>query len=64
MKQSGVAGFDVTVTRVFHDLTTGAEIRRQNFHTHYSPEAIIHCLPPTAPPSGGGTPPPSPAPGG
>jgi vancomycin resistance protein YoaR len=64
MKQSGVPGFDVTVTRVFHDLATGAEVRRENFHTHYSAEAIIHCLPPTTPAPGGSTPPPSPAPGG
>jgi vancomycin resistance protein YoaR len=64
IKQSGVPGFDVTVTRVFHDLRTGAELRRQNFHTHYSPEAIIHCLPPTTPPSSAGTAAPSPAPGG
>jgi vancomycin resistance protein YoaR len=64
MKQSGVPGFDVTVTRVFHDLTSGAVVRRENFHTHYSAEAIIHCLPPTTPPSGASTAPPSPAPGG
>ena len=49
MTQSGVPGFDMTVTRVFHDLTTGAELRRENFHTHYAAEAIIHCLPPTTP---------------
>ena len=64
MKQSGVPGFDVTVTRVFHDLATGAEVRRQNFHTHYSAEAIIHCVPPATPAPAGSTPSPTPAPGG
>jgi vancomycin resistance protein YoaR len=64
MKQSGVPGFDVTVTRVFHDLSTGAEVRRENFRTHYSAEAIIHCVPPATPAPAGSTPSPSPAPGG
>ena len=49
--QSGVPGFDVTVTRVFHDLGTGAEVRRENFHTHYAAEAVIHCGKPTTPAS-------------
>jgi vancomycin resistance protein YoaR len=65
--QSGAAGFDITVTRVFKDLNTGAEIRRQNFNTHYIPEAIIHCLPasPTDPASPAGTAPtPGTTPGG
>jgi vancomycin resistance protein YoaR len=49
--QSGSAGFDITVTRVFKDLKTGAETRREKFNTHYIPEAVIHCVPaaPTAP---------------
>jgi vancomycin resistance protein YoaR len=65
--QSGAAGFDITVTRVFKDLNTGAEIRRENFNTHYIPEAIIHCLPaaPTDPANPDGTtPPPGTTPGG
>jgi vancomycin resistance protein YoaR len=47
--QSGAAGFDITVTRVFKDPSSGAEIRREKFNTHYVPEAIIHCIPPAAP---------------
>src|SRR3954470_9102185 len=43
--QSGAAGFDITVTRVFKDLKSGAEIRREKFNTHYIPEAVIHCVP-------------------
>ena len=46
IRQSGAAGFDITVTRVFKDPQSGAEIRRQNFNTHYIPEAVIHCVPP------------------
>jgi vancomycin resistance protein YoaR len=56
--QSGVPGFDVTVTRIFRDLGTGAEIRRENFQTHYAAEAVIHCIPPdsgTSPPPPNGT---------
>ena len=65
--QSGAAGFDITVTRVFKDLKSGAELRRENFNTHYIPEAVIHCVAapadPAAPPAGtaapaGGIPPP------
>jgi vancomycin resistance protein YoaR len=44
--QSGVEGFDITVTRVFRDLNSGAEIRREDFHTSYAAEAVIHCVPP------------------
>jgi vancomycin resistance protein YoaR len=44
--QSGAQGFDITVTRVFKDLKTGAEVRRERFNTHYSPEAVIHCVAP------------------
>jgi vancomycin resistance protein YoaR len=43
--QSGSAGFDITVTRVFKDLKSGTEIRREKFNTHYIPEAVIHCVP-------------------
>jgi vancomycin resistance protein YoaR len=65
--QGGIPGFDITVTRVFRDLTSGAEIRRENFHTSYAAEAVIHCVPPPAPPAPGqqSTPPASPSsPGG
>jgi vancomycin resistance protein YoaR len=60
--QSGVRGFDVTVTRIFRDLQTGAEIRRETFRTAYAAEAVITCVPvpadPAAPPAA-----PAPAPG-
>jgi vancomycin resistance protein YoaR len=55
--QSGTQGFDITVTRVFHDLTSGAVLRTDDFHTHYAAEAVIHCVPPVQPPA-------SPPPGG
>jgi vancomycin resistance protein YoaR len=47
--QSGSLGFDITVTRVFKDLQSGAELRREDFDTHYAAEAVIHCVPPAAP---------------
>jgi hypothetical protein len=34
-------------------------VRRENFHTHYSAEAIVHCLPAPTPAAPSGT---SPAP--
>ncbi|MGY1804475.1 VanW family protein [Blastococcus sp. SYSU D00922] len=49
--QAGAQGFDITVTRVFRDLATGAEIRREDFRTHYAAEPIIRCVPPAAPPA-------------
>jgi vancomycin resistance protein YoaR len=61
-EQPGIPGFDITVTRVFRDLATGAELRREIFHTRYAAEAIIKCVPPTdptdpaAPPADPGTP--------
>ncbi|PWW23617.1 vancomycin resistance protein YoaR [Geodermatophilus normandii] len=60
--QSGVQGFDVTVTRVFRDLQSGAEIRRETFETTYAAEAVIRCVAPPAaepvpPAPDGGTPP-------
>ncbi|GAB3202031.1 hypothetical protein GCM10027261_38280 [Geodermatophilus arenarius] len=61
--QSGVQGFDVTVTRVFRDLQSGSEIRRETFETSYAAEAVIRCVAPApaadpaAPPPDGGTPP-------
>jgi vancomycin resistance protein YoaR len=50
--QSGSQGFDITVTRVFKDPSSGAELRRENFNTHYAAEAVIHCVPPAAPAAG------------
>ncbi|OMQ14074.1 vanomycin resistance protein VanB, partial [Modestobacter sp. VKM Ac-2676] len=47
--QSGSTGFDITVTRVFQDLDTGADLRRENFQTRYAAEAVIRCVPPPAP---------------
>ncbi|MGY1736772.1 VanW family protein [Geodermatophilus sp. SYSU D00684] len=61
--QSGVQGFDVTVTRVFRDLQSGSEIERETFETSYAAEAVIRCVAPppaadpAAPPPDGGTPP-------
>jgi vancomycin resistance protein YoaR len=43
--QSGVQGFDITVTRVFKDLQSGAEIRREDFHTSYIAEDVVRCVP-------------------
>ncbi|SFF42400.1 VanW family protein [Blastococcus tunisiensis] len=55
--QNGSTGFDITVTRVFRDLATGAEVKREEFQTRYAAEPIIRCVPPAAPPV-------EPAPGG
>jgi vancomycin resistance protein YoaR len=44
--QSGVPGFDITVTRVFKDLTSGAEVKREDFHTSYMAEDVVHCVAP------------------
>jgi vancomycin resistance protein YoaR len=64
--QAGSTGFDITVTRVFRDLTTGAEVKREDFQTRYAAEPVIHCIPPAPVPPGpdGTTPAPTPAPGG
>ncbi|MCU1607459.1 MAG: putative vancomycin resistance protein, partial [Modestobacter sp.] len=61
--QSGSLGFDITVTRVFKNPDTGAELRRENFNTHYAAEAVIHCLPPApvTPDAPAGTPPATPS---
>ncbi len=47
--QGGAQGFDVTVTRVFRDLQTGAEVRRESFETSYAAEAVIRCVAPPPP---------------
>ncbi|SFP51041.1 Vancomycin resistance protein YoaR, contains peptidoglycan-binding and VanW domains [Geodermatophilus dictyosporus] len=62
--QGGAQGFDVTVTRVFRDLQSGAELRRESFDTSYAAEAVIRCVPaqpdPAAPaPAPEGAPPPA-----
>ena len=64
--QGGITGFDITVTRVFRDLSSGAELRRENFYTSYAAEAVIRCVPPPTPtPGPEGTPPAAPSsPGG
>ncbi|MCZ2839749.1 VanW family protein [Modestobacter sp. VKM Ac-2985] len=49
--QSGARGFDITVTRVFRDLTSNAELRREEFDTRYAAEAIITCVAPPEPPA-------------
>ncbi len=68
--QTGVRGFDVTVTRIFRDLSTGAEIRRETFNTSYQAEDSVTCVPveapaapadPAAPPASGPAPAPGPA---
>jgi vancomycin resistance protein YoaR len=43
--QAGQQGFDITVTRVWHALGSGAVQRSQAVHTHYKAEPIIHCIP-------------------
>jgi vancomycin resistance protein YoaR len=53
--QAGSTGFDITVTRVFRDLTTGAEVRREDFQTRYAAEPVIRCIAPTPAPTPGGT---------
>jgi vancomycin resistance protein YoaR len=43
--QGGSTGFDITVTRVFKDPQSGAEIRREDFRTRYAAEPVIRCVP-------------------
>jgi vancomycin resistance protein YoaR len=60
--QGGAQGFDITVTRVFRDVHTGAEVKREDFRTHYAAEPVIRCVPPPAgtPPADGSATPPTP----
>jgi vancomycin resistance protein YoaR len=44
--QGGSTGFSITVTRVFNDLATGAEVRREDFRTRYAAEPVIRCVTP------------------
>ncbi|SHN88659.1 Vancomycin resistance protein YoaR, contains peptidoglycan-binding and VanW domains [Geodermatophilus obscurus] len=66
--QGGSTGFDITVTRVFNDPASGAEVKREDFRTRYAAEPVIRCVPvadPAAPPAPDGAPPaPAPVPGG
>jgi vancomycin resistance protein YoaR len=41
--QSGVPGFDVTVTRIFNK--DGKEVKREKFFTRYNPADTVHCRP-------------------
>ncbi|MEI4271476.1 VanW family protein [Klenkia sp. LSe6-5] len=43
--QGGANGFDVTVTRIFSDPTTGAQLRTEDFNTRYAAEPVIRCVP-------------------
>ncbi|SFO48049.1 Vancomycin resistance protein YoaR, contains peptidoglycan-binding and VanW domains [Geodermatophilus obscurus] len=54
--QGGAPGFDITVTRVFRDLQSGAEVRRETFETTYAAEAVIRCVAPPAENESGGEP--------
>ncbi|SOD99210.1 VanW family protein [Blastococcus haudaquaticus] len=52
--QGGSTGFDITVTRIFRDLSSGAEVKRENFQTRYAAEPVIRCIAapePEAPPA-------------
>ena len=40
------------MTRVFKDLTSRAEVRRERFDTHYAADAINRCVPPADPAAG------------
>ena len=46
--QAGSTGFDITVTRVFRDLASGAEVKREDFQTRYAAEPVIRCVAPPA----------------
>ncbi|SCX57019.1 Vancomycin resistance protein YoaR, contains peptidoglycan-binding and VanW domains [Klenkia marina] len=43
--QGGANGFDITVTRIFEDPTTGAQLRTEQFNTRYAAEPVIRCIP-------------------
>jgi vancomycin resistance protein YoaR len=63
--QAGAQGFDIAVTRVFKDLNSGAEVKRETFQTHYAAEPIIRCVPaPTDPAPAGSAPAGTPGTGG
>ncbi|MCV2488094.1 VanW family protein, partial [Geodermatophilus sp. YIM 151500] len=57
---NGSTGFDITVTRIFRELGTGNELRRERFQTRYAAEPATRCVepPPAAPgPPDGAAPP-------
>jgi vancomycin resistance protein YoaR len=57
IEQTGVQGFDITVTRVFKDLESGREVKRESFSTSYMAEDEIRCVPkPAADASPSGSP--------
>jgi vancomycin resistance protein YoaR len=60
--QSGVQGFDITVTRVFKDLKSGSEVKREDFHTSYIAEDVVRCVAKSKPKASDT--PASPSPGG
>jgi vancomycin resistance protein YoaR len=66
--QNGSTGFDITVTRVFRDPSSGAEVKREDFRSRYAAEPVVRCIPvaaPVAPPAPDSVAPvPAPAPGG
>jgi vancomycin resistance protein YoaR len=53
---AGSSGFSVTVTRVFRDLQTGAEIKRENFRTRYAAQPTVRCVAAAPPVPSGATP--------
>ena len=58
--QGGSTGFSITVTRVFTDPGSGAEVRREDFRTRYAAEPVIRCVPPPAEPGAPAPAPPTP----
>ncbi|WP_131801815.1 VanW family protein [Klenkia soli] len=57
--QAGANGFDITVTRIFEDPTTGEQLRTEDFQTRYAAEPVIRCVPvgdPAAPSTAPGSP--------
>ena len=54
--QAGANGFDITVTRIFEDPVTKAQIRTEDFNTRYAAEPVIRCIPVPAPAPSSGTP--------
>jgi hypothetical protein len=46
---AGSSGFSVTVTRVFRDVSSGAEIRREDFRTRYAAQPTVRCVAAAAP---------------
>jgi vancomycin resistance protein YoaR len=47
---AGSSGFSVTVTRVFRDVSSGEEIRREDFRTRYAAQPTVRCVATAAPP--------------